>query len=204
MIQIKRPVRFIQAGAATNQKLAQEKYYNNLVVTNPHFRVIIGSLKSGVNASQIASHCAREGWITVNERTFAEAIRLFVKRNPDAISNSQDADGLDGLVEPNQPYADTLRAAKQLLKIQQMRLAITIKSEKTFGMLLTSTPKEMEVTNKMLETIAKMEGRIVEGGKGAPVHEESHVAEDLGRVKKDQSNRDRLHSLVKQVMEVKG
>jgi uncharacterized membrane protein len=186
-----------------NPKVTQEKYFVRLVTNNPQYRLLIASLKSGVSPSQVATHWAREHWIDVNERTFAEAIRVFRRVHPEAIKEAE-AEGIDALVEPNQPHVDTLATAKQLLKLQQLRLGIEVGLEKNMGKLFQTTVKDIEATTKLIETIGKLEGRINEPGRGVQVAEEVSVMEDLSRVKKDQVSRDRLHNMVKQVVEVKG
>jgi hypothetical protein len=203
MIAIRRPQpRFINAKGVTPQKEVQARYLINLVANNPQYKLLLASLKSGIGPTQLASHWASQGWITVNERTFAEAIRAYRTKHPELIEAAP-TEGLDEHANPSQPYVDTLRAAKQLLKVQQLRLGIAIKNEKDFNLLLDSNTKAFDSTTKLVETIAKMEGRITDGPRGS-APEDATVVEDLGRVKKDQTSRDRMHNLVKQVLEVKG
>ncbi|MET4190702.1 MULTISPECIES: hypothetical protein [unclassified Bradyrhizobium] len=199
----KLPPRNLTGPGLVSQKVAQEKYFLRLVTNNPKFKLLIASLKSGVGPAQVAAHWAREGWIDVNERTFAEAIRAFRKVHPEAIAEAE-AEGLDGLVEPNQPMPDELQAAMQLLKIQQLRLGIEVGLEKNLGKLFQTTVKDVEATTKLIETIGKLRGRINEGGRPVAAAEEAGVMEDLNRVKKDQASRDRMHNMVKQVVEAKG
>ncbi len=194
--------RLIAGKNITPQKVVQEKYFVRLINNNVKYAQLVESLRGGITATAVAAYWARQGWIDVNERTFTEAIRVWKKLHPE-ILDSKEAIGIDKIVEPNQPFGDELHAAEQLLAVQKIRLGIGVSNEQNFQMLLKDNAKEIEVTTKLIETIAKIKGKIVDGGGRGSAPEPQNVVEDLSKVKKDETARDRLHNMVKQVLEVK-
>lgn len=200
------PIRKINLPTATKtpaqHKATQDRYFVKLVKEHPKFRLLINCLKEGIKATEISAHFAENGWLTVNERTFTEAIRAYKNAHPEEIENHE-IEGLDAVVDPNQPGVDLEQQVQQLLRMQRVRLGIGLQLEKTTGFLSAQVPKELEVTNKLIETLGKLKGKIVEHGHKMG-GEEPSVIENLNRVKRDQTTRDRLHSAVKQLVEVKG
>ena len=194
--------RAIRSPGAQSQKEMQEKYFVRLVNNNPQYQLLIASLKEGVTPAAIASHFAQNSWIEVNERTFAEAIRAFKRVHPEVIENTA-AEGLNEIVDPNRPGLDTRVALQQLLRMQQLRLGIEVNNEQGIHKLFNTTHKEVEVTRDILETIAKMDGKITDGSHSNMGNETPDVIEDLNRLKKDQLARDRIHHTIKQVVEAK-
>lgn len=193
--------RQLQIKGALSQKQAQEKYFVRLITMHPRYRLIIASLKEGIKTTAIAAHFAKNGWLSVNERTFTEAIRVFRNKHPEALEEVA-AEGIDAEVDPNRPHVDLRDQLQQLLRLQRLRIGIDYKHEKDMGKLFKDTVKEIEALAKITETLAKMDGFIQDSGHRGP-QEEPGVMDNLNRIKRDQVTRDRLHSAVKQLVEQK-
>lgn len=192
--------RSINSPIAKSHKELQEKYHIRLVTGSKHYELIIASLREGIPPATIASHLAQNGWITVNEKVFAQALRDFRNKHPGALKAVSDPDrDLNVIVDPNKPAIDEYAALQQLLRVQQLRLGMMVNTEKTMGLPVQHIAKEVEITNKIIETMAKIRGRIKDGG--ASVVEEMNATDDLNRVKKDQQARDRLHTMVGQLVQ---
>lgn len=187
---------------AQTQKLAQQRYFIKLIRNHPKYRLLINSLKEGIKATEIAAHFAENGWLHVNERTFTEAIRVYKNMHPEAI-DLHAIEGLDAQVDPNQPQVDLKQQLQQLLRMQRLRIGIGLRIEAGSGFLSAQVPKEIEQTVKIIETIGKLDGKISDGGNSRMNHEDHSVVENLNRIKRDQTTRDRLHSAAKQLVEVK-
>jgi hypothetical protein len=184
-------------GKQTQQE-AQEKYFLKVITTNPKYELLLASLKEGVSASEIARHFAMNNWITINERSFTEAVRVFKRLKPELI-DATDVKGLHSDIDANSPELDEITVIDQLLRLQSRRIAIDFQHEKTMGKLFNTTAKEIEVTTKLLETRAKIKGKLNERGGHQAEAMPVDVNERLNTVKKDQTTRDRLTMLVKQV-----
>lgn len=180
------------------QKQAQEKYFINTVTRHAQYRLILQSLREGITPKAIASHFAEQGWLSVNERTFTEAIRTFRAKNPGLIETLE-GEGLDAHIEPNRPSVDIRQQLQQLLRLQRVRLGMAHAFEKEANIPSSTLHKEIEATRALIETIGKLDGKITDGVGRRATMEEPDVLENLNRVKKDQITRDRLHTQVAQL-----
>lgn len=189
---------------ANKHREAQERYYINLVTQNKHYRVIVAALAEGTDVIPLAQHCVGQGWVTVNERTFTEALRVFRRQKSELIYDYKhdDEKHVDNLVKQNAPDIDDIAVLNQMIRLQQIRIGIDVHTEKSIGKLFKDTSKEIEITAKLIETKAKIQGRIsdrphsnVESGQG--------VSDDLHKIKKEQVTLDRLHGLTRQLVEGK-
>lgn len=189
---------------ANRQREAQDRYYINKVKENPRYELLLAALSEGVNITQIAQHFHSNGWIDTNERTFAEALRVFRRKCPELIAaykQSSDRPHLEQLVAQNQPAVDEVSTLSQLIRLQQLRLAIDVKTEIAMGKLFKDTQKDIEITAKLIETQAKIRGKLVETKRGSDGGISEDVTADLNKIKKQQQTNDRLHGLVKQLAE---
>ena len=184
------------------QKVARQRYFIKLIRNHPKYRLLVNSLREGIKATEIAAHFAENGWLHVNERTFVEAIRVYKSAHPEAI-DTHPIEGLDASVDPNQPQVDLKQQLQQLLRMQRIRIGIGLEVERNTGFLSAQVPKEIEQTVKIIETIGKLDGKISDGGSSRMGHEDHSVVENLNRIKRDQTTRDRLHLAAKQLVEVK-
>jgi hypothetical protein len=196
---VKRSVRQLPTLQKQTPKQAQEKYFVSHVTRHPKYQLILSSLKEGVTATQLAAYFAEQGWLTVSERTFTEAVRTFKNKNMDLIDRTK-VEGLDCFVDPNQPGADVIALAQQLLRFQKNRLAIGHNIEHETKILSSNMHKELMAANALLETLGKLTGKIQDTNKSRTVSEEPDVLENLNRVKRDQISRDRLHGAVAQLV----
>jgi len=184
--------------APKTQKEIQEKYHVNLVLNNPRFRQIVSSLLEGTTATEVARYFALQGWLSVNERTFVEALRTFRRAHPELIANPDDQ-SINSLVPMAQPRIDEEAALEQLLRVQQRRLNIDVRSEISIGKLFNTTPREIEATRRVAETLAKLRGKIKDGSSGGAEPTSQDVLEDLSKIRKDEVTRNRLHALVGEI-----
>jgi hypothetical protein len=178
----------------------QERYAVNLIRENPHFQLIKASLKEGISAAEISRHFAENSWITVSERTFSDALRTFRRKYPREIDNT-DIGYVDEHIPANAPVVDELIHLQQLLRLQKVRIGLDFKHEKEMGKLFATTGKEIEVAGKLVETMAKVRGKIHDGSpsKYQP-HFSQNVTDNLVNIKKDEGTRDRLHELTRQLV----
>lgn len=185
------------------QRDAQDRYYTKLVTDSPKHHLILASLKEGIAATELAAHFANNNWITVNERTFAEALRTFRRLHQDKIDEFS-PENIDKYVDPNAPGLYVEGALSQMMRLQQQRIAIDFKHEKEMGKLFDTTHREIKVFNEMAELALKVNGRTTTPGvrrSGEP--STADVNDNLGQIKKDQGTQDRLHGLTRQLIEAK-
>jgi hypothetical protein len=188
---------------AEKQKATQTKYYVRMVKENRYFKLVLMSLKQGVPVSQIAEHFAKNHWIDVNERTFAEALRTFRRSCADEIDRFVlDNEDISKWVDPNSPQRDEYAQIQQLISFQMQRLASGRNVEKNIGMLSQFMKDEVKVTGELLLAAAKISGRV-NANTGLASHSD-HVStpdvnENLNRLHKDETTRNRLHGLTKQL-----
>jgi hypothetical protein len=176
-----------------------------LVVENPKYQLALATLKEGVPIIQIASHFADNAWITVNERTFAEALRTYRRLHQDHIDNFQ-PDSIDKYVDANSPNIDVESALSQMLRLQKERIAIDYRHEKEMGKLFDTTHREIKTFGEIAELMLKTQGKV--SGTGGPVRRSGEatpqdVNDNLALIKKDQNTQDRLHGLTRQLVEAK-
>ena len=184
------------------KKEAQERYFISLVEQNKHYKMVVAHIVQGTPLTDIAKHFAMNGWITVNEKTFVEALRTFRRARAQELADYELTD-INKLVNPNQPALDEIAALEHLARIQMFRLGIDVKNEKDIGKLFNTTAREVEVTRRIAETIAKARGKIKDGGSGSMEAQSQDVLEDLSKIKKDEGTRNRLHSLTSQLLKNK-
>lgn len=190
-----------EANRADKQKEAQERYFLNIVRNNPRYRMIVAHLAQGAKPPVIAAHFAEQGWINVTERTFTEAIRAYRRIAVEEIRTVQN-EGLDALIDPNIPQNDVSVKMHQLLNAQFKRIAINMTHELEMGVALSSTSKDVEIANKILETIAKMEGKLQDGQprRKGEIDTTPDVNENLTALRKTEGSYNRLHGLTRQLV----
>lgn len=127
---------------------------------------------------------------------------MFRHIHPEIIE-SQEAEGIDKVVDPNRPTMNSREQLQQLIRFQRIRMGFLFKHESIFEAILPLGSKEVEVLGRLIETLAKMDGTIDGNGRSVATVDSQDVRENLNTVKKDQITRDRLHSQVKQLVETK-
>lgn len=184
---------------------AQERYMTKLVTEHPRIDLILASMREGVAATQIAAYMAKEGLITVNEKTFTDALRMYKRKHPEAIA--QDANdsvsNIDKIADPNRPHVDLEDQLQQLLRLQRIRVGLSAKTELEMGVLFNNTHKEIQTAIDAIETLAKIKGKISDGSGRMHAPEDAGVLENLSQIKKEQGVRDQLHQSIKKLVEVK-
>lgn len=191
-------------GTAGHQQQAEENYRRRLIVDNPEYKQIIKALREGATPMAIAAHFAQNGWIDVHEKVFYKALLEFRKKNPDVLRNDDEetTNKLDELVSPKLPPLDVRGSLMQLVRVQKERIGIGLSFEKGANLITQHLHKDVQVAKELLETIAKVDGKIGESGTKAALTSgfAPDVAEDLGKLRKETANFDQMHSLVRQAV----
>lgn len=178
--------------------LSMEKHIFN----HPHFNKILEALREGVSVNRLSAWFHSENYLTVSERTFAEYLRVFKQRNSQLIERPRDIDTLDDLISSIRPDVDVVKELTRLYRLQKMRLAIDVKTEKNIGKLFNTTVKEVEISAKILELMGRATGLM---GKESNSHRESDydrnamTGETYHRVLAEQQKTDRLEGLATQL-----
>lgn len=174
-------------------RLSQERKVRN----HPRFPVILAALREGISCQEVANWFAVEGWIDVNERTFSQYLQVFKRRNPAILDEGAPVDTIDELIPANRPNVDPITELNRLLRLQKRRLGVDVNSELNIGKLFNTTHKELEVTRNLLETIAKIQGKIGTQVDGTLSKENT---ESIRELKNDEGQRDRLAGLADQLV----
>lgn len=198
---LRRP-RKMNMGAASSPKSKEETIRSSQerkVRNHPRFPVILAALREGISCQEVANWFAIEGWIDVNERTFSQYLQVFKRRNPAILDDGAPADTIDELIAANRPNIDPMTELNRLLRLQKRRLGVDVNSELNIGKLFNTTHKEVEVARNLLETMAKIQGKIGGGDTGILSKENT---ENIRELKNDEGQRDRLAGLADQLVGV--
>jgi hypothetical protein len=129
-------------------------------------------LREGIRPAQIALYFGDMGWLTVTEKTFTQYIQAFRRIYPEMLGSNEDEQHLDHYVDPRNPHLDEEAQLEQLIRMQKIRLGIAMKFEKDTGFINKDLHKDINSTTTMVETLAKMRGKMI--GVGRPSHEAMH------------------------------
>lgn len=134
--------------------------------------VVTTSLREGIKPSQISYYFGEMGWLSVAEKTFTQYIQAFRRIYPEMIGSETDEMHLDHYVDPRNPHLDEEATLEQLIRMQKTRLGIGMKFEKETGLMNRDLHRDVNSTIQMVETLAKMRGRMM--GAGRPTAESHH------------------------------
>lgn len=137
--------------------------------------MVVRSIKEGINVGRIAAHCEGQGWLTVKASTFVQYLHAFKRLDREFIENFQ-TDGLDDLIERDQPGFDEEQALEQLVRLQHRRLRIAHNFERQTQLLNPNLHKDIATTAETIERLAK----IRSGGKAVGRPEKNPVTLSQG------------------------
>ena len=196
--------RRIKLGAASSPETKKEQTYNSMIryiQRHPKYSVMLKALREGIPIPEVARWFVEHDWVDITEKTFSEYLRTFKRRFPDMISGGDD-NFIDSIVDAHQPNLDVITELNRILRIQKLRLKIDVANEQNIGKLFNTTHKEMLVYKELLETIAKVEGKIQTGGMKETEGVPGDVRDNLRNIRKDEIQRDRMSSLTSELTRV--
>ena len=208
-----KPLRRINMGAAASPAAKQnsaDTAADNFIQQHIRYPLILDSLRCGTRVPELARWFAMEQWINVSEQTFAQYLYSFRRRHPQLLDGADPIARENGKrfsfnqLAPGQTAAiDPRQEAVRLLKLQQDRIAIDVSTEHHLGKLFQNTAKEFEIAGKLVEVIAKIDGKIGRGGDGNSdgTAVNGDVRDTLRGVKTDELQRGKLHNLTNQLSE---
>jgi hypothetical protein len=126
---------------------------------------VVTSLREGIKPKEIAYYFGEMGWLTVSEKSFTQYIQAYRRIYPEEIGGNADQQHLDHHIDPRNPHLDEEAALEQLIRMQKVRLGIGLKFEKDTGLLNNHLHKDINATTEMVETLAKMRGRMMGAGR---------------------------------------
>jgi hypothetical protein len=189
---------FAESNQAAQGK--EERYYINLVRNNERYDIIISLLRENVTPTAIASHFAMYDYITVSERVFAKALKVFKAKCRKLILMDvvESKKSLDELISADRPDTDVVRELNRLYLLQKERITIDFRHEKQMDKLFNTTNKEIEVASEILEKIAKVTGLMIDS-KGKNTADDAALAtevrEKLRGLELDEGERNKLYNL---------
>lgn len=127
--------------------------------------VVTTSLREGIKPGQIAYYFGDQGWLTVSEKTFTQYIQAFRRLYPELLGANDDELHLDHYVDPRKPKMDEEDMLEQMIRMQKIRLGVGLQFEKNTGMLNKELHKDINSTVNMVETLARMRGKMMGAGR---------------------------------------
>lgn len=196
----RRNIRGMSAGDHQRQQDSSGERY---VMDHAEYLIILASLHEGVRPSEIARSFAQQGWLTVTERTFVEYIFAFKRRHPELArppAAGREEDDVTRMIPGNRPEVDVDVEMDRAIRLQRMRVGISVKNERAMGVLIGGTVKEMEVLGKFIELKAKRKGLLsVAGAINAQSPVAAEVRDTISNVKKTETQQDKLFDLTKEL-----
>lgn len=127
--------------------------------------VVVNSLREGIRPTQISYYFGEQGWLNVTEKTFTQYVQAFRRMYPEMIGQNDDEMHLDHYVDPRNPHLDEEAILEQAIRMQKIRLGIGLKFEKETGLMNRDLHRDVNTMNTMVETLAKMRGRMMGAGR---------------------------------------
>lgn len=135
---------------------AQKEYLLRIVLGNPRLDLIIQSLREGVSVSNLADWFVKERWVSQASSVIQQALYMFRKEYWEMINADDNNEGISTFVKANRPQFDPVMKLNQLYRLQEQRIAISHRNEKSIGVLMDSTVKEVGEAREILNSLAKI------------------------------------------------
>jgi putative component of toxin-antitoxin plasmid stabilization module len=200
-----RKLRRVNLGAANTPERVAEQRENSMVryiFKHPKYEHILAALREGNTVKEIARYYAEAEFIEVNESTFASYLAVFKRKYPQLLDpNKTGDDGLDDLVHAHRPNVDVEKELNRLYRLQKLRLNIDVRTEKNMGKLFKDLVKDIEASHKILETIAKVQGRIkTTGNMNEAEGLTEGVRDEIRRMRNTEGHGDRMFTLTNELV----
>lgn len=171
-------------------------------MSHPQYDMLLASLREGMSGSDIARYYANEGWLTVSEKTFAEYITAFRRRQWRMIASDTERGGAERIdlnrrVQPAPPL-NLDSEVDRAIRFQKIRIGLGHTQEDQIGLPLEQVTKDMVVLGKYLELKGKHAlGTIVARGASqmGPLQAPEQVRSELNKVVKSQGEADKLYEM---------
>lgn len=174
------------------------------VMSHPMYSVILDSIREGTKLSEIAKYLAVEGYLSVTEPTMLRYLSLFRKRYRAEIY-SGDKKTFDSEFPADVPSIDVETELMRLIRMQKRRIHSEYAIEQTMGKALNTTVKEVEQGRELLKLLAIVRGDIKPTGAPTGAASPDSASDPEARkaltdLRKDEMERDRMSSLVAQLL----
>ena len=207
---IKRPVRNIKIAGQETAGERQARTAIRYIMDSPYQRFILKAIRDGVPNQRIAETGIARGWFDQNQKTVVSYLQYFRKHQPGMCKPQLKGDdtlnpdnlGYEDIFDPNSTIIDEETELVRLIKLQQARLGIAFRNERSIGILISSNRREVTELRELIMELARLRGTVSSSMEVNLTGYSQSVKEDLKGVQQDEHNRAIIATLVQDLVQV--
>ena len=179
------------------------------IMDNRYYSFILQAMRDGTPNSRIAEIGLQRGWFDQNQKTVVAYLQYFRRHQPGLCKPQPHFDtenapmGFSDLFDGNSSIVDEEIELVRLIKLQQARLGIAFRHERTIGLLMQSNRRVVTELRELIMELARLRGLVSTSKMDVNVlGYNQNVKEDLKSIQHDEQQRTVLATLVQDLVRV--